>query len=155
MRKTLLILILFISFHGYSQKLRVSNGSMLIDTLITLSGPSDKGAYTTIKKWIILNLPAGSVVGEVEDEVIRVNYITDYWAAGGVRQKYKQDLIFSFDERQVDISIKNLYTHVEGKKGWSADKFFVDREGMLKPGFRKFYDDVERKFRLLVDGITE
>ncbi len=167
--KELLFAILILSFAvsmASAQKLYVSQkGVITIDTTLTLPGRSKQDLFNKLKKWSVINIQDYNSMsrGEVNPDLLKFLYITDYWAALGGRQKYSQDVTFDISDGSVNIKFDQLRTYVPVKgvppveqapKGWSADKFFKNNDNQLKPKFDKFYSDVKSQFIKMVTDVA-
>jgi hypothetical protein len=153
-----------------AQKLHVTpDRTLLIDTTIVITGlSSSEETFKFIKTACVENISNYNdmLKGEVEPTLIKLLEIKTYWAAGGTRQQYSQDLKFKIDGNKVYISVDNLATYI-GEKGksaketvsegttWgSASKFFIKKDGTLR-NYPQFYNDVTQQFVDFVNKLSQ
>jgi hypothetical protein len=151
--------IIFFRLTADGQKIHPTNErKLVIDTTMLMPGLSKAQIFNNLKKWAILKMTNYNdmLKGEVDGSLIKLLDLTDYWAAGGTKQTYSQDVTFEINEGKIYVKIDNLKTYVEEKgvrpidrvamHGYPADKFFINKDGELKK-YPKFYSDVNVQFR--------
>lgn len=152
-----------------AQKLRVTpERTLLIDTTIVVNGlTSSEETFKYIKTRCIENISNYNEMlkGEVEPTLIKLLELKTYWAAGGTRQQYSQDLTIRIDGNKIYLAVDNLHTYVkqegksvketvsEGTKWGAANNFFIKKDGTLK-NYQKFYDDVSDQFIIFVNMLV-
>jgi hypothetical protein len=167
--KTLIVLIALVSIlsiHVSAQKVYVSQrGVITIDTTIVVSNLTKQELFNKLKKWAVINIQDYNSMskGEVNPDLLKFLYITDYLAAFGGRQKYSQDVTVDISEGSILIKFDQLRTYVpvrgvppveQAPKGWSADKFFENNDHKLKPKYGSFYSDIQSQFIKMVVDMT-